>query len=193
MALAAGARFGPYEIIAPLGSGGMGEVYRARDAKLQRDVALKMLPEPFASDPDRVARFEREARTLASLKHPNIAHIYGFEQSGATRAIAMELVEGPTLDGLIDAARRHGPSGFGVRKALDIAIGIASAIEAAHGLGILHRDLKPANISIGIDGTVKVLDFGLATAMRDARDPASLVPTETALTERGSVMGTPAT
>ena len=137
----------------------MGEVYRARDTKLNRDVALKMLPDAFASDPDRLARFTREAQTLASLNHPNIAHIHGLEESDGVRALVMELVEGEDLSQRI----ARGP--IPLDEALPIAKQIADALEAAHEQGIIHRDLKPANIKVRADGTVKVLDFGLAKAM----------------------------
>ncbi|MBI3049381.1 MAG: serine/threonine-protein kinase [Acidobacteria bacterium] len=167
MALAAGSRIGPYEIQAVLGAGGMGEVYRARDTKLDRDVAIKILPEAFARDPDRVARFEREAKTLASLNHPNIGAIYGLEEGSGVvasgfsrtdvvRAIVMELVEGLTL------AERIAQGPIPVEEVLPIARQIADALEAAHEHGVVHRDLKPGNIKVTVDGKVKVLDFGLA-------------------------------
>jgi serine/threonine protein kinase len=159
MPLTPGTRLGSYEIVGPLGAGGMGEVYRARDTKLARDVALKILPEAFAADPERLARFEREARTLASLNHPHIAHIYGFEQSGPTSALVMELVEGE------DLAQRIARGAIPIDEAVPIARQIAEALEAAHEQGIIHRDLKPANIKVRSDGTVKVLDFGLAKAL----------------------------
>ena len=168
----------------------MGEVYRARDAKLNRDVALKILPDAFASDPDRLARFTREAQTLASLNHPNIAHIHGLEESGAVRALVMELVEGEDLAQLI--AR----SAIRLDEALPIAKQIAEALEAAHEQGIIHRDLKPANIKVRPDGTVKVLDFGLAKAMEPGgRAPnVSQSPTITtpAMTQAGMILGTAA-
>src|SRR5690349_4805786 len=137
----------------------MGEVYRARDTRLDRDVAIKVLPESFALDPDRLARFTREAKTLASLNHPNIAAIYGIEEQGGVRALVMELVEGEDLSAHI--ARGAMP----LAEVLPIAKQIAEALEAAHELGIVHRDLKPANIKVRADGTVKVLDFGLAKAI----------------------------
>jgi serine/threonine protein kinase len=158
MRLAAGARLGPYEILSPLGSGGMGEVYRARAMRLKRDVALKILPESFASDSERLARFQREAEVLASLNHPNIAAIHGLEESNGPRALVTELVEGPTL------ADRIAQGPLPVDEALPIAKQIAEALEAAHEQNIIHRDLKPANIKLRPDGTVKVLDFGLAKA-----------------------------
>jgi len=164
MALASGARLGPYEIIGTLGAGGMGEVYRARDTRLQRDVAIKVLPDLFAADPERLARFHREAQVLASLNHPHIAAIYGLEESqdvGAgfsrpIRALILELVEGETL---ADWTAR-GP--IPLDEAMPIARQIAEALEAAHEQGIIHRDLKPANIKVTPTGVVKVLDFGLA-------------------------------
>src|SRR5215467_11003789 len=169
MSLTAGSRVGLYEIASLLGAGGMGEVYRARDAKLNRDVALKILPEAFTLDGDRIARFRREAQVLAALNHHNIAAIYGFEDSGSTHALVLELVEGPTLADRI----ANGP--MPLDEALPIAKQIAEALEAAHEQGIIHRDLKPANIKVRDDGTVKVLDFGLAKAM----DPISSVSNAT--------------
>jgi Tol biopolymer transport system component len=159
MLLTTGARVGAYEIVAPLGAGGMGEVYRATDTKLHREVALKIVSDAFTSDPDRLGRFRREAQVLAALNHPHIGQIYGFEDSGATHALVMELVDGDDLSALI--ARGPMPPG----DALPIARQIAEALEAAHDQGIVHRDLKPANIKVSTDGTVKVLDFGLAKAI----------------------------
>src|SRR5215216_422871 len=162
MLLTAGTRIGSYEVLAPVGAGGMGEVYRARDTRLNRDVALKILPEVFADDAERLARFEREAHVLASLNHPNIAQIYGIEEGlpeggrHAVRALVMELVEGETL------ADRIARGAIPLDEALPIARQIADALEAAHERGVIHRDLKPANIKVRPDGTVKVLDFGLA-------------------------------
>jgi serine/threonine protein kinase len=149
-------RVGPFEIVALLGAGGMGEVYRARDTKLNREVALKFLPEAFALDADRLARFKREARILASLNHPNIAAIYGLEDSESVRAIVLELVDGPTL------ADRIAQGPIPLDDALALARQIAEALEAAHEVGVVHRDLKPANIRVRDDGALKVLDFGLA-------------------------------
>ena len=137
----------------------MGEVYRAHDTKLNRDVALKALPDAFASDPDRLVRFQREAQVLASLNHPNIAAIYGLEEADGVRALVLELVEGPTL------ADRIKQGQIPLDKALPIAKQIAEALEAAHEAGVIHRDLKPANVKVKDDGTVKVLDFGLAKAL----------------------------
>jgi hypothetical protein len=159
VALTPDTRLGAYEVVSLLGEGGMGEVYRARDTKLGRDVALKILPEAFTLDGDRIARFRREAQVLASLNHPNIAAIYGFEDSGSTHALVLELVEGPTL------ADRIAKGPLPLDEALPIAKQIAEALEAAHEQGIIHRDLKPANIKVRDDGTVKVLDFGLAKAI----------------------------
>jgi len=153
-----GTRLGPYQIISSIGAGGMGEVYRARDTKLNRDVAVKTLPELFAADPDRVARFDREAQALASLNHPNIAHIYGIED----RALVMELVEGE------DLAERISRGPIPVDEAIAIGRQIAEGLEAAHERGIIHRDLKPANVKVSPDGTVKILDFGLAKHEEDA-------------------------
>ena len=202
MSLAPGARLGSYDIVAALGEGGMGEVYRARDSKLNRDVAIKILPDAFAHDSDRVARFAREAQTLASLNHPNIAQIYGIleeapstgsGQGGANHihALVMELVEGDDLSELI--ARRAIPPA----EALPIARQIADALETAHEQGIVHRDLKPANIKVRTDGTVKVLDFGLAKALDPAGNSgngsADHSPTMTArATQMGMIIGTAA-
>ena len=168
----------------------MGEVYRAYDARLKRDVALKVLPSSFAADPDRLARFEREAQVLASLNHPHIAAIYGVEESHGTRALVMELVEGPTLADRI----AHGP--IAVDEALPIARQMAEALEAAHEAGIIHRDLKPANIKLRPDGTVKVLDFGLAKALDSGAvsGPLANSPTITSpgMTHAGVILGTAA-
>ena len=166
MALTCGTKLGPYEIVAPLGAGGMGEVYRARDTKLGREVALKFLPPLFTADADRVARFEREARLLASLNHPHIGAIYGFEDAGNVPALVLELVEGDTLDDRV----RRGP--LPLSETLALAQQITDALDAAHRAGIVHRDLKPSNIKITPDGVVKVLDFGLAKALTaEGSDP----------------------
>jgi eukaryotic-like serine/threonine-protein kinase len=191
VAFAPGTRLGPYEVTALLGEGGMGQVYRARDTKLNRDVALKVLPESFANDPDRLARFQREAQVLASLNHPNIAHIHGFEESGGVRALVMELVEGE------DLAQRLTRGAIPIDEALPIAKQIAEALEAAHEQGIIHRDLKPANIKVTPDGRVKVLDFGLAKAMETVGAMSaslSMSPTITspAMTQAGMILGTAA-
>jgi serine/threonine protein kinase len=156
MQLATGTRLGPYEVLSALGAGGMGEVYRARDTKLGRDVALKILPRSFADDPDRLTRFQREARVLAALNHPNVAAIYGLEETTDVKALVLELVEGATL------AERITHGAIPVDECLSIAYQISQALVAAHERGIVHRDLKPANIKVRPDGTVKVLDFGLA-------------------------------
>jgi len=190
VALAAGKRLGPYEIAALIGAGGMGEVYRGRDTRLNRDVALKILPEPFALDPNRLARFKREAQVLASLNHSNIASIYGFEESDGVQALVLELVDGPTL------ADRVAQGPLPLDEAMPIARQIAEALEGAHALGIIHRDLKPANIKVRADGTVKVLDFGLAKALAGdaARPDVSQSPTMTspAGTRMGMILGTAA-
>jgi serine/threonine protein kinase len=167
LTVAIGTRLGSYEITGAIGAGGMGGVFRARDTRLHRDVAIKVLPELFATDPERLTRFEREATTLASLNHPNIAQIYGLESVGATgeRALVMELVEGETL------AERVSRGPVPIDEALPIARQIADALEAAHDCGIIHRDLKPANIKVRPDGTVKVLDFGLAKSI----DPSGVL------------------
>src|SRR5215471_9719727 len=151
MTFTIGTRLGPYEILSAIGAGGMGEVYKARDTKLNRDVALKILPDAFTLDADRIARFRREAQVVASLNHPNIAAIHGFEDSGSTHALVLELVEGPTL------ADRLSKGPIPLDEALPIAKQIAEALEAAHEQGIIHRDLKPANIKLRDDGTVKQL------------------------------------
>src|SRR5271157_5180648 len=161
MPLPSGTRIGPYEIASLLGVGGMGEVYRSRDSKLGREVALKVLPSSVGVDADRLARFSREAKVLAALNHPNIAAIYGLEDSGATHALVMELVEGPTLADRI----RSGP--IPIDEVLRIARQMCEAVEYAHERGIVHRDLKPANVKLTSDGAVKILDFGLAKALQD--------------------------
>jgi eukaryotic-like serine/threonine-protein kinase len=189
--LTPGTRLGPYEILSALGAGGMGEVYCARDTKLGRDVALKVLPERFASDPDRMARFTREAQTLAALNHPNIAHIHGLEESGGVRALIMELVGGE------DLARRLVRGPIPLDEALSVARQIAEALETAHDQGIIHRDLKPANIKVREDGTVKVLDFGLAKAFQPmagmgADMTASPTMTRPSMTQMGMILGTTA-
>jgi eukaryotic-like serine/threonine-protein kinase len=178
-----GDRIGPYEVLEKLGAGGMGEVYRAKDTNLDRDVAIKVLPESFALDADRVARFAREAKTLAALNHPNIAAIYGLEKASGLTALVLELVEGEDLSAHI--ARGAMP----LAEALPIARQIADALEAAHEQGIVHRDLKPQNIKVRADGTVKVLDFGLAKAMDPAGGPAADVANSPTLTARATQMG----
>ena len=190
MSLAPGTRLGAYEVIGTLGAGGMGEVYRARDARLGRDVAIKVLPDIFTSDADRIARFEREARVLASLNHPNIAAIYGVEEGvsdtgRSVRGLVLELVEGETLGQRV--TRRP----MVLADTLDVARQLVEALETAHERGIVHRDLKPANISITPEGTVKVLDFGLAKAASSESGAASRL--ETAMvdgTRDGVILGT---
>ncbi len=189
MALAAGTRLGPYEVHSLIGAGGMGEVYRARDTQLKRDVALKILPSDVALDAERLARFDREAQALAALNHPHIAQIYGFAHEGDARGIAMELVEGE------DLAQRVARGAIPVAEALPLARQIADALEYAHERGIIHRDLKPANIKVTPDGTVKVLDFGLAKAFEiepaaDVADAATM--TSPAMTRMGTILGTAA-
>ena len=191
MSLSPGGRVGSFEILGHLGSGGMGEVYRARDLTLNRDVALKILPQLFALDPDRLVRFKREAQVLASLNHPNIATIHGFEESNGFQALVLELVEGPTL------AERIASGPIPVDEALAIAAKIAEALEAAHEQGIIHRDLKPANVKLRPNGTVKVLDFGLAKVLEPAgaaAGDATASPTITspAMTAMGLILGTAA-
>ncbi|MDQ2978596.1 MAG: serine/threonine-protein kinase, partial [Acidobacteriota bacterium] len=188
MPLSPGSRLGPYEIVAPLGAGGMGEVYRARDARLGREVAIKVLPEVFAADAERLARFRREAQVLASLNHPHIGAIYGLEESGGIEALVLELVEGDTL------AERIARNAIPVDDAMKIADEIAEALAAAHEKGIIHRDLKPANVKLTADGNVKVLDFGLAKLLIDDSSSidATNSPTVTAATQAGVVLGTAA-
>src|ERR1700733_9785349 len=189
MALTPGMKLGPYEIVSAIGAGGMGEVYRARDTKLGRDVALKVLPAEFAQDPERMARFRREAQMLASLNHPNIGSIYGFEDSAGAHALVMELVEGPNL------ADRIKNGAISVDEALPIAKQIAEGLEYAHDRGIVHRDLKPSNINLANNNAVKILDFGLAKALEG--DPASVdvssSPTISRMaTQAGIILGTAA-
>ena len=188
MALTVGSRLGHYDVTALIGEGGMGQVYRATDTQLGRDVALKILPDAFAADPDRLARFQREAQVLASLNHPNIAAIYGIEEAEGTKTLVLELVEGPTL------ADRIAKGPIPLDEALPIAKQIAEALEAAHEAGVIHRDLKPANIKVREDGTVKVLDFGLAKALDTTpQGDASQSPTLTAAaTQMGVILGTAA-
>jgi len=188
MRLSLGSRVGPYEIIALLGAGGMGEVYRARDTTLGREVALKVLPDGYAADRERLARFQREAQVLAALNHANIGAIYGLEESNGVRALVLELIEGPTLADRIS----QGP--ISLDETLTIARQIAEALEAAQERGVIHRDLKPSNIKLRPDGVVKVLDFGLATAVADnARGDRSQSLTMTAMgTKAGVIIGTAA-
>jgi serine/threonine protein kinase len=203
MTLAVGTRLGPYEILSPLGAGGMGEVYRARDARLGRDVALKVLPREFADDRDRLTRFEREARTLAALNHPHIAAIYGVEDIETTasashpaQALVLELVEGDTLAERIQTRTDRRRTGLPVAEALTIARQIADGLDAAHEKGIVHRDLKPANVKITPEGVVKVLDFGIAKLAGGTEAINAAVtdsPTITAAASReGAIIGTAA-
>src|SRR5262245_21436407 len=189
MPLTIGTQLGSHEIISLLGKGGMGEVYRARDLKLKREVAIKILPDEFSRDPARVSRFQREAEVLASLNHPNIAAIYDVQEVHDTRFLVLELVEGETL-----AERIHrGP--IPVEEALDIAELTCEALEAAHERSIVHRDLKPANVKLTPDGKVKVLDFGLAKALENIPASPNLSNSPTlslAATNAGVILGTAA-
>jgi len=191
MSLTLGTKIGPFEVTAPIGAGGMGEVYRATDTRLRRDVAIKVLPDDVTRDRERLARFEREAQLLASLSHPNIGAIFGLEEWGDSRCLILELIEGETL------AEKIGRGPLPAEEALRIALQIAEGLEAAHEKWIIHRDLKPANVKVTPDGTVKVLDFGLAKAYEG--DPAhpssqvSLSPTlSLAATRAGVILGTAA-
>ena len=192
MAIPSGTRLGSYEVAALIGAGGMGEVYQAHDTKLGRDVAIKVLPEAFAHDPERLSRFQREAKTLAALNHPNIATIHGLEESNGRHYLVMELVPGETL-----AQRVKRDGAMPIEEALTIAKQIAEALEAAHNSekGIIHRDLKPANVKVTPQGRVKVLDFGLAKAFADepaATDIENLPTLSMAPTEVGVILGTAA-
>ncbi len=180
-----GAKLARYEILSAIGKGGMGEVWKARDTKLGREVAIKTLPEEFAKDADRLARFEREAKLLAALNHPNIAAIHGFEEDEGTYLLVLELVDGDTL------ADRVQPGAISVEECLKLALQIAEALEAAHEKGLILRDLKPANIKVTPDGKVKVLDFGLAKAFAgDADVNLSNSPTlSMAATQQGVILG----
>ncbi len=189
MPLDPGTRLGPYEVVSSIGAGGMGEVYKARDTKLERDIAIKVLPEAFAEAPDRVARFEREAKLLASLNHPHIAAIHGLEEAHAIRFLVLEFVPGDTL------AERLQKGPIPVEETLRLAKQIAEALEAAHARGVIHRDLKPANVKVTPEGQVKVLDFGLAKAFDEERldGDASNSPTLSAASTRaGVILGTAA-
>ena len=184
MSLTRGTRLGVYEVTDQIGQGGMGQVYRAHDTKLKRDVAIKVLPDAVAHDVDRLARFRREAQTLALLNHPNIAHIHGLEEAGGLCALVLELVDGEDLSTRI--ARGAVP----IDEALRLTKQIAEALEAAHEQGIVHRDLKPANVKVRADGLVKVLDFGIAKAIAPAG--ATAVTVTAPGTEAGIIVGTPA-
>ncbi len=186
MTLAVGARLGPYEILAPIGAGGMGEVYRARDSKLSREIAIKVLPAATALDPDRRARFEQEARSASALNHPNILTIYDIGEAEGTTYIAMELIEGKTLRELLASSEP-----LPTKKLLDLAVQIAEGLAKAHGAGIVHRDLKPENVMVSKDGFAKILDFGLAKLTEPASQGQSIMPTAIAApTQPGTVMGT---
>src|SRR5262249_36547802 len=185
MPLSSGSRLGPYEILAPLGAGGMGEVYRARDWKLKRDVAVKVLPQALSQDPDGLARFEREAKAVAALSHPNILSIFDYGTQEGTAYAVMELLEGETLG----VKLASGP--IPQRQAVDYALQIAKGLSAAHEKGVVHRDLKPDNLFIGRDGHVKILDFGLAKKVEAAKpEDETSPPTTSGHTEPGTVMGT---
>jgi eukaryotic-like serine/threonine-protein kinase len=186
MSIAVGTRLGPYEILAPLGAGGMGEVYRARDTRLGREVAVKVLPEALSSDPERLARFEREARAVSSLNHPNVLAIHDVGAHAGVSYVVFELLEGQTLRERLLAER------IPVGRAVDYGIQLARGLAAAHDKGIVHRDLKPENVFLTVDGQLKILDFGLARRVAPAADADSTAaPTRTAATEPGVVMGTP--
>ena len=184
MSLAAGSRLGPYEVLSPLGAGGMGEVYKARDTRLQREVAIKVLPAHLSSDADRLRRFKQEARAAGVLNHPNLTAVFDVGEHQGAPYVVQELLEGETL------RQRLGSGGLPARKAVEYAIQIARGLGAAHERGIIHRDLKPENIFVTDDGRVKILDFGLAKLIRaDPEGGASEAPTMTASTEPGLVMG----
>jgi len=184
MTLAAGSKLGPYEIVSALGAGGMGEVYRARDTRLGRDVAVKVLPSDFAADAERRRRFEQEARAASALNHPNIVSIYDIGTENGVAWIAMELIEGASLRDLADAG------GVSPRRVLEIAAPLAEGLARAHAAGIVHRDLKPENVMISKDGFVKILDFGLAKATAAPKDGGSQMPTMDPGTGAGTVLGT---
>ena len=185
MRLSTGTRLSSYEIHAPLGAGGMGEVYRATDTKLGRQVAIKILPSEMAQDPERLARFQREARAVAALNHPNVVTLYSVEEADGVHFLTMELLEGQALDRLI------GSGGLPVERIVEIASALSEALSAAHEKGIVHRDLKPANVMVTNDGRVKVLDFGLAKDVgAEASQDATL--TSAGKTQVGVVLGTPA-
>src|ERR1700687_3194423 len=185
MTLAVGARLGPYEILAPLGAGGMGEGYRARDKKLARDVAMRVLPQSVAADPDTLARFEREAKAVAALSHPNILAIHDFVNQDGIAYAVMELLEGKTLRGKLDGGL------LAPKQAVDYALQIAKGLSAAHEKGVVHRDLKPENVFVSKDGHVKILAFGLAKKVEPvAPGEETSAPTSSAHTQPGTVMGT---
>jgi len=183
MTIAGGSRLGPYEILAPLGAGGMGEVYRARDPRLGREVAVKVLPQDLATDPDRLRRFETEAKAAGALNHPNLLAVFDTGRDGDTPYVVFELLEGETLRPRLERGA------LPTRKALDYAIQIARGLAAAHDRGIVHRDLKPENLFLTRDGRVKILDFGLAK-LRPTQEAAESRTTQTAITDAGTVVGT---
>src|SRR5260370_23065190 len=184
MALTSGTKLGPYEIIELLGAGGMGEVYRARDARLDRSVAIKVLPAAFSADRDRLRRFEQEARSASALNHPNIITIYELGKAGSTHYIAMELVEGKTVRGLLVSGL------LPVRKAIEIAAQVADGLTKAHEAGIAHRDLKPENLMVSDDGFVKILDFGLAKLTLRSAELTEMRTMSSCQTRPGPVLGT---
>ncbi|HEX7253289.1 MAG TPA: serine/threonine-protein kinase, partial [Thermoanaerobaculia bacterium] len=185
MTLVAGTRLGPYEILVPLGAGGMGEVYRARDKKLDRDVAIKVLPQSVAGDPDTLARFEREAKAVAALSHPNILSIFDFGTHEGVSYAVMELLEGETLRAKLDAGS------ITQKQAVDYALQVAKGLSAAHEKGVIHRDLKPENLFVTRDGHLKILDFGLAKRVEAvAPGKETSAPTDSGHTQPGTVMGT---
>src|SRR6202451_4140647 len=184
MALTTGSKVGPYEIVAPLGAGGMGEVYRARDARLGREVALKVLPESFSRDSERLRRFEQEAQAVAALNHPNILAIHDIGEQGGTPFIVSELLEGESLRAVLE----RGP--VAQRKTIDYGVQIAHGLAAAHEKGIVHRDLKPENVFVTKDGRIKILDFGLAKLAQNAGSGSDEVTLTSERTAVGVVMGT---
>jgi serine/threonine protein kinase len=185
VSLASGSRLGPYEIVAAIGAGGMGEVYRAKDPRLGRDVAIKVLPASFSADPDRLRRFEQEARAAGVLNHPNITAVYDIGSADGAPYVVTELLEGETL------RNRLAAGALPARKALDYAIQITRGLAAAHEKGIVHRDLKPENLFVTRDGRIKILDFGLAKLMQTEEGvDLTEMPTATRGTEPGVVMGT---
>jgi serine/threonine protein kinase len=186
MGLASGTKIGPYEVLSPLGAGGMGEVYRARDSRLEREVAIKVLPETFAADPDRLRRFEQEARAASQLNHPNIVVVHDFGTHEGSPYVVQELLEGETL------GERLAQGMLSTRKTVEIGLEIARGLAAAHEKGIVHRDLKPENIFLTSDGRVKILDFGLAKliAQEPEESGVSAAPTAALKTKPGVVMGT---
>ena len=187
MSLAQNTRLGPYEILAPLGAGGMGEVYRAKDLRLGREVAVKVLPEAVASSPDRLARFEREARTVAGLNHPNIVTLFSVDDEDGIRFLTMELIEGQSLVSLVT------PGGLPLSRILDLSIPLTDALAAAHERGVIHRDLKPGNVMMTREGRLKVLDFGLAktdVSEEPTQDATLSRAAEVAISSEGQIMGT---